>query len=455
MNKGKITKDNVNYLKLTLANSWGNGIDKESLTNRVAWVDENAAKILRCGNDYKASFPFWSKADDPFQFLAACRDYYMWDKHGDGYETGLPIGLDATNSGYQHYAAASLNKKDGKSVNLLESSPDALPEDLYMDCLDVAQGMIKYDISTRLPLIIAEDPKSDEAQEAKKQLVAAQQLEAWGGLTRKIVKRPVMTWGYSSRRFGFADQIRTDWMKDITKKLKSPKKKLLHPVTGKEVTEHPFGKDEGFFVTVYLAGVLQRAIEATVTSARDGQMFFQACARALARENKHFKFTTPLGFPMQQFYRDNDPNERQKVYLTDKETRKRIPGAKASVQVFNDTVQMPKSENAVSPNIIHAMDATHLMKTVLMLDDNDVTDVMVVHDCFATTIDNVEVMSACVRAAFRDLYKDYCLYTDVLEQTIAQLDNPEDADLPDIPPKGSDDGELDLDEVLRSDYAFS
>ena len=84
-------------------------------------VDENAAKILRCGNDYKASFPFWSKADDPFQFLAACRDYYMWDKHGDGYETGLPIGLDATNSGYQHYAAASLNKKDGKSVNLLET----------------------------------------------------------------------------------------------------------------------------------------------------------------------------------------------------------------------------------------------------------------------------------------------------------------------------------------------
>ena len=56
---------------------------------------------------------------------------------------------------------------------------------------------------------------------------------------------------------------------------------------------------------------------------------------------------------------------------------------------------MPKSENAVSPNIIHAMDATHLMKTVLMLDDNDVTDVMVVHDCFATTIDNVEVMSVC------------------------------------------------------------
>jgi len=445
----------VKYLKLTLANAWGNGIDKESLTKRVKWVDDNVEKIKRCGNNFQASFNFWSDADDPFQFLAACRDYYMWDKHGDGYETGLPIGLDATNSGYQHYAAASLNKKDGKSVNLTTTSPDVPPEDLYVECLHVAQARIEEDIKTNLPAIIANDPKSDEAREAKKKLVAAQQLQDWGGLTRKVVKRPVMTWGYSSRRYGFADQIRTDWIKDITKKLKSSSKKLTHPVTGEEVTEHPFGKDEGFFMSIYLAGVLQDAIEATVTSARDGQQFFQACARALAKENKHFKFTTPLGFPMEQFYRENDPNERQKVYLTDKETRKIVKGAKASVQVFNDRVKMPKSENAVSPNIIHAMDATHLMQTVLMLDDNDVTDIMVVHDCFATTIDNVELMSACVRTTFRDLYTDYCLYTDVLEQTIAQLDDPENADLPPVPSKGSEDGLLDLEEVIGSDYAFS
>jgi DNA-directed RNA polymerase len=140
-NKGKITKDNVKYLELALANAWGNGVDKESFVKRQKWVTDNRAKILRCGNNYQASFPFWSQADDPFQFMAACRDYYLWDTNGDGHETGLPIGLDATNSGYQHYAAASLNRKDGVKVNLTESSPDKAPEDLYVACMLEAQRL--------------------------------------------------------------------------------------------------------------------------------------------------------------------------------------------------------------------------------------------------------------------------------------------------------------------------
>ena len=458
-NKGAITKDNVEFLKLALANAWGDGdnkkIDKASFKDRIAWVDENVEKIKRCGNNFQASFNFWSKADDPFQFLAACRDYYMWDKHGDGYETGLPIGLDATNSGYQHYAAANRNRKDAKSVNLLKGSADVPPEDLYVECLHVAQRMMQEDIDTRLPAIIAKNPKSEEGKDAKKDLTVAKQLQAWGGLTRKICKRPVMTWGYSSRRYGFSDQLRTDWIKPITKKLKSPTKQLLHPLTGEEVTEHPFGEDEGFHMATYLAGVLENAIEETVTSARDGQRFFKMCAKALAKENKHFKFTTPLGFPMEQFYREADKRTRQRVYLTDKETRLEKKQAKADVMVFTDKVKMPKSENAVSPNIIHSMDATHLMKTVLLLDDHDVTDIMVVHDCFATTIDNVETMYLCVRKAFRDLYSDYCLYTDVLNQTIAQLDHPETADLPSLESVRTKEAELDLDEVMESPYAFS
>ena len=143
-----------------------------------------------------------------------------------------------------------------------------------------------------------------------------------------------MTWGYSSRRFGFADQIRTDWIKDITQKLKSPSKELLHPVTGEVVTEHPFGEDEGFISQSMLLGCCKGQLKQTVTSARDGQRFFKACARALANENKHFKFTTPLGFPMEQFYRERDDRARQRVYLTDKETRKVLDQAKADVMEF-------------------------------------------------------------------------------------------------------------------------
>ena len=61
-------------------------------------------------------------------------------------------------------------------------------------------------------------------------------------------------------------------------------------------------------------------------------------------------------------------------------------------------------------------------------------------------------MSTCIRQAFVNLYKDYCLYTAVLEQTIARLDDPANADLPTrIPDKGT----LDIELVLQSDYFAS
>ena len=193
------------------------------------------------------------------------------------------------------------------------------------------------------------------------------------------------------------------------------------------------------------------AIESTVKSSTIGQLFFQQCARALANEGKHFAFTTPIGFPTAQFYREEGATKRTRVFLTDKASRLPKRQAKCSITTFTDDVNKKKSENAVAPNIVHAMDASHLMMTVTMCEDYGINDIAVVHDSFSTTIGNAKVMSYCIRRSFVDLYKDYCLYTDVLEQTIALLDNPEDADLPTVPAKGT----LDLELVLQSDYFAS
>lgn len=444
-NKTPIGEEGLPFLELALANAWGNGVDKFSLIGRQEWVADNLEKILRCGQDYKAGLPFWRQADDPVQFLAACHERYNYERDPN-YESGLMIGLDATNSGYQHYAAASLNKEDGENVNL---TPRETPADLYTACLIKASEIFEGDL-LRNEKIVADDPKSPEAGKASEEIRIIEQLKAWGGITRKHIKRPTMTWAYSSRMYGFMLQIRSDWMNDLTRQLRQGN--LRHPVTDEPVTEHPFGEDKGFRASVYIARVFQDAIEDTVNSARDGQEFFQKCARALANENKHFTFTTPVGFPMAQFYRVEGKRKRPRVFLTDKASNLPIKQAKAYVTTFTDEVAMPKSENAVSPNIIHAMDASHLMLTVNMCEDYGVTDIAVVHDSFSTTIGNAKVMSTCIRQAFVNLYKDYCLYTAVLEQTIARLDDPANADLPTrIPDKGT----LDIELVLQSDYFAS
>ena len=92
------------------------------------------------------------------------------------------------------------------------------------------------------------------------------------------------------------------------------------------------------------------------------------------------------------------------------------------------------------------------MKTVMLMREAGVLDLMTVHDSFSTTIGNVATMSAAIRQAFFWLFDNHCPYTELLEQTLARLEQEPDADdIPTIPEKL----DLDLSEVLRSQYAFS
>jgi DNA-directed RNA polymerase len=455
-NKTKVA-GNEAFLYMQLANCWGNEIvtadgkttssDKASYDDRIAWVQANHAKILMAGKDFKAGFPFWRQADNAFQFLAACVEYANFHEQGPDYVSGLPIGLDATNSGIQHYAAAGRNVPDGELVNLV---PQDEPNDLYERCLREVNELIEADIIRLEAMDLGEPANDNEEPDAetvknRRKLTAARQFRDYG-IKRKHVKRNCMTWAYSSRRYGFAEQLRTDWMDVITKDIRVANSNLK---PGEERQEHPFGADKGFFASHYLGGINEQAIGRVVKSAQKGMEFFQKCAAALAAEGKHLKFVTPVGFPMQQYYRTQTV-KRQKVWLFDRETKVMDKKSRASLRQYQDEVKLKKSSNASSPNIIHSMDAAHLILTVLTCKDNGVTDLMVVHDSFSTTIGNAEVMKNAVRAAFVELYTDYCLYSRLLEQVREQLDDPDNADLPEVP----EPGELDLAAVLMSDYFF-
>jgi len=455
-NKAEVTGDNQPYLELQLANSWGNGVDKLSLVERQDWVHENYEGIYNSGRDFIANVDFWKQADEPFQFLAACHEYANAvdaAEKGEPYYSGLPIALDATQSGIQHYAASLLNEHDGELVNL---TPQDKPNDVYLACMVKAQKAIDDDIKDIKKDAPISDTDDEEEKERKakrqKHLKAAETLNELGGLSRKIVKRNVMTWAYSSRQYGLAKQLRSDWLSDYTAE-----------VDRGERDEHPFGEDNGYAASFYFAGKNEKAIADTVKSASVGMEFFQKCAAILAEENKHVNFVTPLGFPVHQFYRNerkvkgadgkwkSDP-DRQRMYLTDKATGKYKKQAKNCTVVYLEEVNATQSVNAVAPNIIHSMDATHLMMTALKCEQMGVNDLMVVHDSFATSLGDINTLAYAVRQTFVDLYTDYNLYEDFKNQCAARLDDPERiARLPDVPERGN----LDLNGVIESDYCFS
>ena len=483
-NKSVVTEDNVVWICLQIANTYG--LDKESYDDRLAWVQENLEQVCAVGIDYKANFDFWSKADDPFQFLAACRDmaeYQVAKQEGKEHLSGLPIALDATQSGIQHYAAASLNQHDGELVNLVKSMEDK-PSDLYLACLEVAERMIEADLQQKL-----EDqrltPANDNDREAhlEYQRVMAEEVDNLDDLdalerrkrkikrefrqsaahqklkrdqeidiarvllseekpgqkylSRNVIKRPAMTWAYSSRKYGFAQQFKKDWMDEMDLEVRNG-----------ERDEHPFGEDGGYQASHYLAGISQDAIESVIQSAKAGMEFFQSCSRIMASANLHMTFKTPkLNFPVHQYYRNNK-SARRRVYLYSHDLNEIKPRGLMSYTRIMPGIDKDKSVSAVSPNIIHSMDSTLLMLTVLRCADHGVADLMVVHDSYATTCGNADVMRDAARDAMVEMYDGYCLYSDLLEQCKARHPDPDNVEWPEIPAKG----DLDITKVRESDY---
>jgi DNA-directed RNA polymerase len=216
--------------------------------------------------------------------------------------------------------------------------------------------------------------------------------------------------------------------------------------------------------------------------------FFQRLAQIMARRNMHLTYRTPhLNFPVHQYYRKEDKKGsagRQKVYMYDHELKRTERNKKMTFIQYTDTVDEDKSVSAIAPNVIHSMDSTMLMLAVLECERLGFTDLMVVHDSFATTAGNAARMAAAVKTAFVKLYDGYCLYTDLLEQTKARHPDPDNieinceidelhdkiaaatgeerkrlqkdlqakerlvADWPTIPEKG----DLDIKDVMDSDY---
>ena len=260
-----------------------------------------------------------------------------------------------------------------------------------------------------------------------------------------------MTWAYSSREFGFAKQLQSDIMD-----------KLSTAVRLKERDKHPFEPDNGHAAAFYLADINERAIESKVQSAAAGMAFFQSLANIMASDldeegnGKHIEFVTPhIGFLMAQYYRPEDPKLRR-AYIYRHEYDEVDKRGKISVTRYLPGVKRAKSQSASSPNMIHAMDSTHLMMTALKCAEKGVNDLMVVHDSFATTIAHADQMEASVKEAFVELYTDYCVYTDVMEQCKARHSDPDSVEWPDVPRKGDKDGNLlNLKDIPNCPYPFS
>ena len=163
--------DAERWLRFQIATTYG--LDKETLNDRLHWTYENEELITIIAENPIDSIPEWEAAEEPWQFLAACDEFYHCVIKRDRISTGLPIAIDATCSGLQILAGLAKDKSTAKLVNVL---PSDKPQDAYK--------------------VIAETSKSNIPEKIRPH---------WD---RKCTKRTVMTIPYNAKPFSNRSYIR-------------------------------------------------------------------------------------------------------------------------------------------------------------------------------------------------------------------------------------------------------
>jgi DNA-directed RNA polymerase len=190
--------------------------------------------------------------------------------------------------------------------------------------------------------------------------------------------------------------------------------------------------------------------------------FFQRCAAILAHERKGLQWVSPVGLPILHKYTEYE-TKRVELFLYDKSvpineatSRDKVDGEdvfkymRANIRTKpSEHINKDKAKSAVAPNVIHSMDAAHLMLAVLEARSVGINDFALIHDSFGTHAGNTTPFFRIIRESFVDLYENYDPYTEIEYQTRRALNDK--AKIPAPPKKGT----LDLNGVIDSLYAFA
>ena len=389
-----LNEEHLNWLKIHGANLYGLKSDWQT---RIDWVLEREQLIGVSGNEPWINSEFWMRADKPWSFLAFCHEYSNFKREGWGYKTSLPIMLDCTCSGIQHYAALLRNKSMASMVNL---APSDKPQDIY------ATVITKVNESLR-------DCTDDRARK-------------WTMLQpdRSLAKPCVMTTPYAASRTAFY-YYAYDWAQKRAKDL--------------------FGNgswtvQKGCMTTMhFMANILHKEATALIGPAVNAMKYFKAIGQRAGKEDKPLQWRSPSGLLVQQLYQNQRESRIRLRYLSD---------ISLDIRTRVETVGLDNNRmgNALSANILHSFDSSHMaLATIHARNKDPLLNIGGVHDCFATTPAEMSTLRDSVRQTFADLYS-----TDWLTQIKSQLEN-QIQDKKDLPPEPQL-GELDPTITRSSNY---
>lgn len=376
------------------------GFDKGSIKQRIDWIEDRTDVILETA-ERPFDFKFWTDADEPWQFLAFCREWKKYKVNGLGYKSNYWIHTDGSQNGIQHYSAILKDAETGLYCNLTNTDK---PQDLYQQVADAVIEELK----------VSNEPLARDWLESNL-------------IDRKMLKKVVMTFPYGGTSHMFTEYINSYVVE-------------MSPI------EWPFNNGvritDAFKESRWLVTIVKKALENRVSSATRGMQWVKQVAKQVIRQGVPLQWRTPSGFVVVQNY----PEVRSRKIRTV------LDGKLIMANITDNPVGSKQDSykvgNATPPNLIHSLDASHLTLTLKKCRDQGLNQVTMIHDSYGSLVAQMPLMQKLLRESFVEMYDTWDVCDEFLRD--ASMVVPEGA-LPSPPTKG----DLDLTLVKDSPFFFA
>lgn len=375
------------------ANKWG--FDKATLRERMQWVMDRDDLICSFADD-PVNNQGWLEAGDPLQFLAWCFEYADYARNPSEFKSRLPISMDGSCNGLQNLSAMFRDEIGGRATNLTNNK---VMQDIYANVAEAATKRLR---AMKL-----------EGEEAEMQ---AKWLEH--GISRKAVKRSVMTTPYGVTERTATEYIIDDYLRENLGPTFDPKQYRR--------------------AAMLLMSAVWPAIGDVVVKGREAMDWLRKSARTIIKENKDvddltITWDTPSGFPACQDY-----------FNTEVHRINTMLHGPIKIRVLSETDEpdLNRHANGLAPNFVHSLDAAHLHLTSADAYSQGITSLAMIHDDYGTHAYHAQRLFETIRKQFVAMYLA-CDPPALLAAKYPCISAP--------PTKGN----LDIMEVLDSDFFFS
>ncbi len=402
--------------------------------DRVAWVLKvEEAIILPAAQDPLSSRQWCEVARKPFLFLAFCLSWAGYRKNGFDSLCHLPVHIDGSCNGLQHLSVLTGSEALARATNVIPTTGangDVERQDVY--------ALVASDTLSRLIQVGSKSKRSEK--DAPLRLAVASFLIAAGHrlLTRDMAKKVVMVIPYGAsngtyranlrkglyaalllpRGVGSAEseagfQLRPEWEGDeawralLSALGASPPAPLnfeqLRSIVGEAARQ--------------LAAGFEKAIQARFPELKPIEDQLKRAVEVSTGAGLAMTWVTPVGQPVVQPYFKVNVFEKDLqgvgtltvtpqdvARMSELQTPARAERLRLALEELQETLDLGSQRRGILPNIVHSLDASHMVLTVNHALKAGLRHFSVIHDSFGVHACDVPELKRCVAEAWIDLY---------------------------------------------------